>query len=280
MRLGATPDSMSDVYKVYMGETIKSFRQLLKRYNLHTSVTLPFDSTNTKNLARVWLRQTSFPYLRGNVAGSVHETTDGEGYSYANTLFLHILVNCHSGWRGSMRCKVIPYDFGLNSVMEVTRDPVFPSGSNRYVQFDEHKFYSYTQNEMAWKSVKGATEVAPGDTSYPDPTLAVTAQREYGPLGKAIVVNQINGQSEFEIPFYSNNRFIPGKVENYTGTDTKNLGVPTFLTDFQAGFGGTGMGRARLDYYYAIGEDFTPLFWTGCPSLYLETSPPPPAYTV
>lgn len=88
---------------VYTGESVKSLRTMLKRYNLHRG----FSPLNTFHNV-ISMRQNSYPYLRGNVNGSVNTAFGAVPYNFCNTVLLHWVTMAFAGWRGGIRWKFLP----------------------------------------------------------------------------------------------------------------------------------------------------------------------------
>jgi hypothetical protein len=236
---------------VFTGEVIRSFRPLLKRYNLHHAYMLGTGQrTHT-------LRRPNFPYLRGKVAGAANNSVSGP-YNFCNTVLLHWVTNCFSGYRGSFRWKVLPRTGFTDATFMVEREPEYDfSGISA----------PYSNASILSPTYTNTSEAA---------NSAIVA---YGPLtpkynpsgldGMAYQTSNVNNTFEFEAPYYSRNRFVPGKVENRT-TDTLYMDNSYLLVV---------RGKSLLtsdifDLYCAAGEDFQTYFWTGCPRMYYENSPP------
>lgn len=236
---------------VFTGEVIRSFRPLLKRYNLHHAYMLGTGQrTHT-------LRRPNFPYLRGKVAGAANNSVSGP-YNFCNTVLLHWVTNCFSGYRGSFRWKVLPRTGFTDATFMVEREPEYDfSGISA----------PYSNASILSPTYTNTSEAA---------NSAIVA---YGPLtpkynpsgldGMAYQTSNVNNTFEFEAPYYSRNRFVPGKVENRT-TDTLYMDNSYLLVV---------RGKSLLtsdifDLYCAAGEDFQTYFWTGCPRMYYEDSPP------
>jgi hypothetical protein len=236
---------------VFTGEVIRSFRPLLKRYNLHHAYMLGTGQrTHT-------LRRPNFPYLRGKVAGAANNSVSGP-YNFCNTVLLHWVTNFFSGYRGSFRWKVLPRTGFTDATFMVEREPEYDfSGISA----------PYSNASILSPTYTNTSEAA---------NSAIVA---YGPLtpkynpsgldGMAYQTSNVNNTFEFEAPYYSRNRFVPGKVENRT-TDTLYMDNSYLLVV---------RGKSLLtsdifDLYCAAGEDFQTYFWTGCPRMYYEDSPP------
>lgn len=239
--------------KVFTGEAIMSFRPLLKRYNLWRREKAHDGVTAERQLVKK--TRSMFPFYRGNVQGAV-DTSAGGPYNYCNTVLLHWIVAAYSGWRGSIRYKLL-YDSNpsTNTANEssriyVERGDVKPFGTDSYTT----SFAAYGDNatdEMA------SRQVIAGIT-------AVTGTR-----GMVFATDHINNAVEFEVPYYSQYRFSPGKIINWT-TGTKFNWTPTYNLESLS----YAAGRDVVDYHVAAGEDFQVYFFTGLPRLYYEATPP------
>lgn len=258
VNLGPSLQDDTLINKVYVGECITSFRQMLKRYNLHTSV--GFDgNTNVSNLQ---LQMPGFPYLRGKVLGAVHVAVGPIAYNFCNTVMLHWVSNCFSGWRGSMRWKAMPrggYNAGgfKGMRMEASRF----SDNATYLRRITTPVPGYL---LPSDSAHSAVVETPGGA-----VLSAANKPHSAVLGSAVTIGDINPCLEWEIPFYSDFRFMPGKLQDWTtsiffgGTEFSAILDPEPYT--------------TIDFYCAAGEDYTPYFWTGCPVMYYEPNPPTPA---
>lgn len=256
LALGPNKTDTSMINKVYTGEVISSFRQLLKRYNIHTSFG-PFTPAGYS----MHLEHSMFPYLRGNVPGAVH-TAAGlppVGYNFCNTVMLHWVVNCFSGWRGSVRYKVVPRgarDNALPTTLSVTR---WDNYANSGYAFAVNPLPSYTSvSTCAEYSVNRDVAGQEFANQIALPT----------PNGLALTVGDINPCLEYEVPFYSDQRFIPGKNVDWTSSFTTS-GAALDVT-------GDGTPTTLYEHHVAAGEDFQVYFWTACPPLFYEPAPPTP----
>ena len=254
LSIGPTMDGLDKVSTVFTGESIKSFRQILKRYNLHSS--LGVLSTGDR---LIYLNTAYFPFLRGHVTGAKDTTAVAATYNYCNTILMHWVVNCFSGWRGSIRTKVIPQGYYNTNdrliKIHVERDLIDSGAYNQY-RITRVAAPAYANNNQA------AEDAVVGTAGL---------HKTFGARGQMFNIDRINPVAEFEIPWYSNKRFIPGKIEDYTGTRGftahEMSGVDYYISI-------NGNNTTTLDFHHAIGEDFTTYFWTGCPPMYYEANPP------
>lgn len=254
VKLGPTLQGGELINKVFTGECITSFRQMLKRYNLHSCVGL-------LNSAPVMLQlqMAAFPYLRGAVTGAIHQTTAFADYNFCNTVMLHWVTHCFSAWRGSIRWKAVNRAFQVERSgprMEVTRF----HDSAIYSNVITTPFTDYATESQAADSVVVET---PGSG-----ILAAQGKPSSATLGSAITVGEVNPTLEWEIPFYSSFRHAPGKKQDWTSYIP--FGGSLFTTWCNPDASST------VDFYCAAGEDYVPYFWTGCPVIYYEANPPDP----
>lgn len=251
--LGNLYYDFSNLNYVFTGETIKSFRPLLKRYNLHTCVGM----FNNNHTTYYW-RQPMFPYLRGFVPGAVHTPlAGGNNYNYCNTLLLHWVALAHQGWRGSIRRKFI---------LKGNRNTGVPGTlhANR-VTYPGYELNTYgvtagtTAKEHARWSVRS--------------NFATTYQMQppYGHHGTSIRTGNINENLEVESPYYSKYRFNPGKVSNWTDLVVQDrVDVESLEMKWDA----SGSSTTAYQVHVAAGEDFQVYFFTGLPPMYYESVAP------
>lgn len=239
------------INQVYTGEAIASFRTMIKRYALHSSI----GATDSVPVI-ISARRPMFPLYRGGFSPAPDVTNAGNPYAYVNTLMLHWVALAHQGRRGGIRYKLVPGGQFVDS----TRVEVQRSETNNILQVNSYSDRlldrpTYTSSKAAhMRAVKQDTGVLP---SASKPFVAAR--------GAAIALTNVNGVLEFEIPYYSRYRFTPGK-----------LAFATFFEqpfDMRIDFGGNNASQV-YDVYAAAAEDFQVYFFTGLPRMYYEASPP------
>lgn len=251
--MGESQDNQMN--KVFIGESILSFRTLLKRYALFTALGSPANAGSTQ----VTGRMPHFPYLRGNVPGAVDTTNLGDPYNYCNTLLLHWIKNAFQGWRGSVRYKIIPRGVHTDSdYVAVQRAPLKP-GSSTYLYSQNAIPTSTTLKGARWQTV--STTSTSGHPNVRSPFNGV--------YGQVVALGDINRVCEFEMPYQANVRFSPGKQSDLTDPITYSAGFDYLLQIH-------GDTTSVYDLHAAAGEDLQFYFFSGLPRMYYEPAPPNP----
>lgn len=238
--------------EIFIGESVQSFRTLLKRYTLHSHLSSMGAGRNVLNAVRY-----NFPYLRGNVANAVDITSTLAPYNYCNTILLHYLVMAFSGHRGSIRYKYILRNHTLTnteSFMSVERVGYF---------------YSDYHNDLGPTNTFADVSQC---RSFAVPTATVPDSRSQlcGSNGMQLTVASVNPVLEFEVPYYSDTRFSPGKEEDYTANTLESYEGHRIRIMCQS------TNVTYVESYVAAGEDFQTYFFTGIPKIYWEPTPPAP----
>jgi len=253
MSLGPGEQDTCMLNAVYTGESILSFRPLLKRYSLWRKYLLTTGTTTSvRTLA---ITQTAFPFLRGNVPGAVDTTGALATYTYCNTLLLHWVVMAFQGYRGSMRYKII--------AREGTRPDA--GGHTGYTTVERVNLNPVTDTMYSYSDVVKAAFTNQNDTAR----AALVGPELKGAKGMAYTNFSVNPNLEMEVPFYSRVRFMPGKRGAYTtaSVDPDTPGFKLYTEQMASS-------RCTLDFYSAVGEDFQVYMFTGLPRMYYEASPP------
>lgn len=245
------------INKVYTGEAIESFRPLLKRYALWNAI-----GTIDTSPTVIAFRWAAFPYYRGYMPGAVNtDDTSGAPYNFCNTTLLHYITRCYAGWRGSTRWKFLPRGEIDTLTAYVQRHPELADGGGDY------NFTITTPNDPVNEAARSQDIVKGTNTSLKSPPIGIN--------GQAYRYDSINPAMEFEMPFYNDRRFVPGKKVNYT-SDSPG-GITPSVETFDARFYVTAPRSSNIDVHVAAGDDFQVYFWTGMPRVYVEDNPPAPA---
>lgn len=247
--LGPPSRSSANIGDVFTGERIASFRALLKRYNLHSSIG---KASGGDQLC--FGRRTAFPIFRGGFNESVDTTILGNPYNYVNTVTLHWVRAAFSGWRGGIRYKL--YSAGLTQgANRIMIERSSATSSDGYVEG--------VIDIPAYTSIKEVHQ-RPIQDELDSPNGATPLA---GFLGATIAQRSVNDVMEFEVPYYSNFRFSAGKA-------TPPISIADEVPGWDYKFEAYGGNSEVLDVYVATAEDFQLYFWTGLPRIYYEPTAP------
>jgi hypothetical protein len=245
--MGPELTSSDNTLDVFFGDPIVSFRQCLKRYNyLHN---LQFGNA----VGYTQWTLSNFPMYFGYAPGAEHETSTAQAFNYAKLTMLNYVTPAFVCRRGGIRWKYMYTAYKnsnvLSGFMAVERDP---TTSNVYSQ-----------------TVISQYPVSNTISRRTHPDLATGTS---GWSGLHVVPTSENPVLECELPFYSEERFVPAKKANVTATGVRNF--------FHKLWAYAGNGSITSEYmgvraYVSVGEDFTLGFFTGCPVAYAQTLPAP-----
>ena len=166
-----------------------------------------------------------------------------------------------SGWRGGIRYKVLPKR-GIE-YCDITASRHKANGSTFSVVTGP-----FVQTALSSQSEIAHSTVLSGSLKDAEQT---------GHEGLAYTNSHVNPVLEFEVPYYSQYRFSPGKTQNWSGgTDDFAQFYSVYIQQINdrpdlAGSVGC------YDMFCSVGEDFQTYFFTGLPRMYYEASPPTPA---
>lgn len=246
-RLGVSKKVNPNLNKVFTGESILSLRQMLKRYALHSTTAVGASAVPAVHRRRARI----FPYLRGKAPSAVDTSTSG-AYNYANTLLLHLVVNMFSGFRGSIRYKLIATTGG-------TAGSAFPSLTVERTHSDDGFSVNATLYDESSENFRNATAV----NRFLKPT---------GAQGAGVQCLGVNGALEFEVPYYDPSRFFAGKISNWTANGIFGGGTACYNEYIMCQMNS----KTFVDRYVSVGEDFQVYFWTGMPRLFYTPTDPLP----
>lgn len=253
--MAASIDDTDETNHVFFGESITSFRPLLKRYNYHHTASPP----NTDSFAWWTYRTPAFPFPRGaEPMAPVHGT-----YNYSKMTLLNFLAPAYTGWRGGIRWKHLFTQNQMNvagsieghygdAPLLVTRNNYFGTGrpyDNRADEID----MSTTPDHLSQQFVNTHNS-----------TFGGTTMQSYSQ----------NSVLEEEIPFYSAHRFNPTKItSNANSVEFFDVRQGSLTIETLSRLGTT---VPLVHNYVASGEDFSLFFFTGAPVMYSVSSLPSP----
>lgn len=232
---------------VYFGERIQSFRQLLRRYNLHSSYFCGSTTAPTTGDVLWYLVNPDFPQYRGYTPNPLHRTVTSAPYNYVLPTLLNFLTPAFLGVRGSIRSKYKVrcgardvLSFSVSRASATTSTPA--NGTIAIPQTGQYKYAAALSNNP---------------TCY---------------MGAAVTVPEHQPVLEVEFPYYKGQRFDGARC--VTGTNANSpLGLNP--THHAVHLSLTGTTTKTMDRYIAVGEDFTLFYFMGAPPMRGLANPAP-----
>eukprot|EP00481_Brizalina_sp_1-RS-2013_P000596 TRINITY_DN1526_c0_g1_i1.p1 TRINITY_DN1526_c0_g1~~TRINITY_DN1526_c0_g1_i1.p1 ORF type:complete len:367 (-),score=41.70 TRINITY_DN1526_c0_g1_i1:418-1518(-) len=238
-------DLVSPINHIHYGETIGSFRTMMKRYNLTEMIGAPSDS-DPGSPGVLELVRPSRPITPGYtaVAGPLTYTLPGGEYVYGYMTLLNYVTYAYGGWRGSTR-------FFLDASTYVT-------------PLSQHTLIVCRDNGRATPG-NGSRTFGSSDSTTGMKALVDAFGRANGQNGDTLQCANINPTVSFEVPYYSNQRFTPAKVKPRYNDDFEDQ------ADFRMLINGVQPALdTHLKLYSCAGEDFNCFFYLGPPIFYFE----------
>lgn len=244
---------------VFFGESIRSFRTLLKRFTMVELAYAPLTAT-LPALDAIIVQRPSFPIEPGFTNKSdlsserVTRTVNGKQYAYGFLTPLRFISSGFVGWRGSIRWKVSFPSVCCN----MSKGPV---AVTRYSGCSPLNI-SETVPSKAGNNGLQAYQVGFDELS----TLQEGGQL-YIPIVEPIAA--------FEVPFYTTKRFLPARTLTAFTADVETQYHPCWKIGYQtnSNFNNADAG-VEHQLYCAAGEDFSLGMFIGAPIVYLESIPP------
>lgn len=234
-------------FHVFFGETIVSFRQLLKRFAHSES----FVTTPSQVNQYVTQFTTSLPLYPGYAPDAIH-SSDVQNYNFTNTTMINWLMPCYTGWKGSLRWKAILKGSAAQSA---------PRGMLSVTRFTPSIGYNFATLTMT-NSPSQAIAAFQAQTIYED-----TSQ------GHQCTPTGVNPSLEVEVPFYTSQRFgLTRERELLTFSRTQAPYLQWIVESYNSGAGTT---FELVNKYVATGEDFSFHFFNSIPYMYEVNAPNP-----
>lgn len=237
-----TPNDML----VYFGERITSFRQLLKRYNEHSSFVI---NNNSITVPAVWTPVFSdVPFYYGYNNAALHTPTVAGKFSYVSNTLLHWLMPAYVTMRGSHRSKYV-----VNSSVQGSAGSLTVSRTNG-TAFNLPALVTSLPltNQSAYARV------------------AITRTDCVAGAATTIVASQPNLEVEF--PYYKPIRFDEARAVLQDPATIGNSS-PFLNTHSVELLLSPGTTPVTLTRYIAVGEDFSLSWFQGCPPLQALVAP-------
>lgn len=232
--LGPAAPKSKHLNSVYMGETVVSYRSLLKRYNFHEL--LDFSGGNNVHGVKSFLRGGFPAWPQVGTYSNIHRTVSTTTAYWGKNTLIHYLTCAFGGWRGAIR-----------QFFHIQRS----ANGHGYCQIhrETEPSYDYETPVQVYSDIQ---------------TLHLTNQTHWpsGHSGVVTWVTSVNPQQKIEVPYVQPYRFSPAKYGNSATGELK----------WQNGIDINYMGHIyqtdHITRWVAAGEDFTLLFFLGAPPLY------------
>lgn len=231
--------------KIFFGESVVTFRSLLRRYNFTCAHSFASEPTNAAGVTAYTLTWPVLPFFPGN--SSVGRF--GSANNQVHNVLLTYLLRAYTGWRGGIR-KKLSYVQNLNNgnVLQV-------------VNRDQNATTRYDTNFVI---------VQPNALSFSEATVCKEWLNAVPNLWEGGVINQTstNAGIEFEVPFYRPVRFALARNTNVKEgvaadySDTENIRYTYCLPQPAV------TANEMVLEYVATAEDFTMFYFVNAPSYY------------
>jgi hypothetical protein len=257
--LAATLPDTDETTAVFFGDPIVSFRQCLKRYNLHSSL---IPSTLLTQFYYTYVAS-NFPVYRGyapNALNNAATPVDPTPYNYCRNTLLNYLTPAFAARRGALRWKYVRSSTAVAqhpTPMTVIRRPDAAGG---YLQ--------------GWNISLLSPMTEGGDFR----TREALTGLSHTWAGAHATHAWVNPVLEVELPWYTNRRFLPARASSHP-PDFEDWEAHVVQGTWEA----ADDEAPRFDTYVSTGEDFTLGFFLGAPRVYESSifatpaaSTPPP----
>lgn len=248
-----------DTTKLFFGEVIGSFRQMLKRTCLSEVVRLNDDTKSTIST----ISRRAFPEFGGRLpnsaptfAGSVALTySNGEKYVPAATTYINYISQMFLGWRGSIRWTVD------TSTLNVS------SGNDRF-----NSVTTILARDNI--SVRTSTSTELLGTGVPPQNVNVVMMNNEDSMfvnGGFVGNTNVNPVHSVEVPFYANRRFLLTQNQpSYTAV----LDEPCFTFSAVLPGSATDDDVSFVRMFCSAGEDLNFFFFNGLPPMFFQPTLP------
>jgi hypothetical protein len=240
----------------YCGEAFMSFRNMLKRYNYHTTYVMPREDVETSS---TWLwnfAHPRFPTYKGPDGSNPFLT---EGAVWTKMTLMNYLTPAFAARRGGIRWK---YNLNSNMLNQIPRARISATRWFGSVPSD-------TQSSLLPLSDGTASTAT---------TLARTVYYSNITGDGAVLSNTaLCPTLELESPYYRNTRYEPTHDERnalvFSGLEEESVAVQVLLPS-GGGASSPLNGAYSVDTYVAAGEDFTLDWFVAVPTMYYNDPTP------
>lgn len=250
--LGTAPDTSTHRALVNFGESVRSFRTLLRRHNWLDTVYVDAPTASTVGVFRI--SQTRFPSYYGfdpagwNSAKGFLTPASDFPFNFVNVTPWHLLAPCFLAQRGSMNWIFNPSKGSQGIVSRVSRyNGTFPGYANGYLSSvattPNRAEYAYWNNSRA--TTAGASLI-----------------HTHTAAGQAVVAPSFSPfKFQSTQPSFTT---APANTtaQGYDGTvlDTLSIEMPYSAAD-------NSLNAVTVERYFGIGADYALHFFVNCPTL-------------
>lgn len=247
-QMAPSPSHTDCFTHVYFGDPVTSFRQCLKRYQLHTHI-CKLEGGNDY----IFVRTPNFPAYRGYDPNGSERAVGDIPYNYCNMTLLTYITTGFTARRGGLRWKYAmagstPDNF--NSNFFLVRESTSTQG------------YTYLSQAISQLST----------TSRSQRTRQYLTRFPTLWDGGVVTPLDQNPVLEAEMPYFLNRRFSPAKRKNINSNTDEFDQFHELHLNWPSNNGNA----SAITALVSVGEDFTLNFFTGAPVLYslLKTQDP------
>lgn len=242
--MGELPEDNTN--RVFFGDPIHSFRPYLKRYNY-----LGFDPFPSGGLRYQTMVRWNFPTYRGYLTNGLYESSEpspNTPYNFNFTTLLNYLTPAYVCRRGSLRWKRHLVCKDVRKTGTLLADRIQSTTTESITSFALNPQNGGTASQLADQfSIRSA-----------------------GLEGIEANDLQKNPVMEYEMPYYTNQRFEYGKRITNSENSDEYHSIEALTNTAVSELSG-------WDSYVAAGEDFTLGLFTGAPVMYFAPNPVPQA---
>lgn len=236
--------------QIFFGESIATFRTLLRRYSHSKSHGVDRSVVSWTGVEKWTLHSPSKPYQPGSMPGGPDKTFLGSDYNYGTFTLLNYLMPAYGGWRGSMRSKFNFTGYNPSSVI-VNRgyntDGVTPAG--------------FIVSELV-------------DTTTSNSAVAYNGRRQSTFTGATLMPGENMSSMEVEYPFMTGKRFAFARTLSVSALRDHSAYVDNELIIYKP-TDAEGPNLESVEEYVSVGEDFNLFFFLNAPPVYTVTDPLP-----
>jgi len=240
----------------YCGEAFMSFRNMLKRYNYHTSYLMPRENVD---LSSTWLwnfAHPRFPTYKGSDGTNPFLT---EGSVWTKMTLMNYLTPAFAARRGGIRWK---YNLNANVSNQTSRARISAS-----------RWFGFVPSDKRSGLIKLADDTENTATSLARTVYYSNITGDGATLTNGLVCPTL----ELESPYYRNTRYEPTHDDRnalvFSGLEEESVAVQVVLPSPGKKLSPLN-GAYSVDTYVAAGEDFTLDWFIAVPTMYYNDPTP------